>query len=350
MNFIFGWLKSRIPFDVENLKKFGAEPVPAHLKHWWWCIGGTPAYLFLVQLATGILLAFYYVPNADHAYESVKNITEQVAFGWYIRSIHHWGSHLMIVSVILHMMRVFFTGGYRAPRELNWMIGSCLLLITLVFGFTGYSLVYEQLSYWGATVAGNITQSVPFIGTYLADFIRGGEKISSSTLTRFFAFHIGVLPTLSFLLIGIHLFLIRLHGVTEFPVTLDPKKKFFPFFPDHFLTEICVALVIMFLLTWLAIVFPAGLSEKANPLVTPPHIKPEWYFYFSFRILKLTSLTFAVLAMGFGFFVLLTWPLIDTWLRRKHPRSETSVWLGVLGVIALLVLTLWEAIVLHYHH
>ena len=170
------WFQRRLPIDTDGLRGFGAEPVPEHLKSWWWCLGGTAAYLFIVQVVTGILLAFHYVPDPNQAYESVQRITEVVPFGWYIRSLHRWSSNFMIVAVFLHLLRVFFTGAYRPPRELNWLIGCGLLLVTMLFGFTGYSLVYEQLSFWGATVAGNITESVPLVGPILADFIRGGER------------------------------------------------------------------------------------------------------------------------------------------------------------------------------
>lgn len=159
------WVRDRVPIDVEFLRAAGSEPIPGHLKRWWWCIGGTPAYLFIVQLVSGILLTFYYVPSPDDAYESVHAITNDLRFGWFIRSVHRWSSHLMIVAVLLHMMRVFFTGAYRKPREINWMVGCTLLLLTLGMGFTGYSLVWEQLSFWGATVAGNILVAVPFVAS-----------------------------------------------------------------------------------------------------------------------------------------------------------------------------------------
>jgi len=345
------WVNERAPVDPEVLKKFGSEPVPEHLKHWWWCLGGTPAYLFGVQAITGILLAFHYVPSADAAYESVVRINETVPFGWYIRSLHRWSSNFMIIAVVLHMLRVFFTGSYRKPRELNWFIGMGLLGVTLMFGFTGYSLIYEQLSYWGATVAGNITESVPLVGPSLANFIRGGGEVGSATLTRFFAFHIGVLPTLLIGLLLLHFTLIRLLGVTEFRFKKSAgSAKTFSFFPDHVLTEVLIGVTLMFLMTILAIVFPVGLAEKANPLVTPPHIKPEWYFYFTFRWLKLTSLTFAVLSLGLFGAVAAAWPLIDGAIRRRWKDSEASVWIGALVVLALLALTVWEAFVLHFSH
>jgi quinol-cytochrome oxidoreductase complex cytochrome b subunit len=349
---VAAWLKERAPVDLEALRHFSSEPVPNHLKHWWWCLGGTPAMLFAVQAVTGILLTFYYVPNPARAYESVKHITEVVPFGWYVRSVHRWSSNLMIAAVILHMMRVFFTGAYRKPRELNWMVGVGLLGVTLFFGFSGYSLVYEQLSYWGATVASNLTEAVPVVGPALARLLRGGDVIGENTLTRYFVIHIGLLPTLLTLLLGAHILLIRLHGVTEFEFESEKRlpgepKRSFPFYPDHLTTELIIGLGLGVLLTCLAVIFPAELAEKANPLVTPAHIKPEWYFYWTFRWLKLTGLTAAVLSIGFFGFLALAWPFVDEAIRRRRPASEASVKIGAVAVVVLVVLTLWEAMASH---
>ena len=346
LNRVQDWLKSRFPIDEDELVTLGSEPVPGHLKRWWWCIGGTPAYLFVVQAITGILLTFYYVPTPEEAYESVEMITHEVRFGWYIRGIHKWAANLMIVALLLHMMRVFFTGAYRKPREGNWIVGCCLLLITLGFGFTGYSLIYEQLSYWGATVAGNILEAVPLVGDRLADFLRGGQSVGSNMLTRLFVFHIGALPTLIIAVIIVHLLLMRVHGVSELASPKDADAKTFPFFPDHLMTEIGLAMFLMFILTFLAIVFPAGLGEKADPLNTPEHIKPEWYFFWAFRWLKLMSDRAAVITQGLFVGLIFAWPFIDAWIRRRRPDSEASVWVGAGVVVFLLVLTIWEALYL----
>jgi ubiquinol-cytochrome c reductase cytochrome b subunit/cytochrome b6 len=346
------WLQRRVPVDLEALRYYSNEPVPHHLKHWWWCLGGTPALLFGVQVVTGILLSFYYVPDPKDAYESVQRISTAVPFGWFIRSIHRWSSNLMIAAVILHMMRVFFTGAYRAPREVNWMAGVGLLAVTLFFGFTGYTLVYEQLSYWGATVAGNLTEAVPLVGPQLARLLRGGETVGDNTLTRYFILHIGILPAAITALLAVHVLLIRLHGVTEFEFTAETRQapaesKTYPFFPDHFMTEVILGVGLAFVLTCLAVILPVGLAEKADPLTTPPHIKPEWYFFWTFRWLKLTGLTFAVLSIGFVGFLAFVWPFIDAWIRRRRPASELSVWLGIAAVVVLVVLTVWEAIATH---
>ena len=347
------WLQERVPLDLEALWVYSNEPVPLHLKHWWWCLGGTPALLFGVQVVTGILLSFYYVPDPRDAYESVQRIKDVVDYGWFIRSIHRWSSNLMIAAVILHMMRVYFTGAYRRPRELNWMVGVGILGITLFFGFTGYSLVYEQLSYWGATVAGNLTEAVPVIGGHLARLLRGGETIGDNTLTRYFILHIGILPAAMTGLLAFHILQIRLHGVTEFEFSGEDRRptegeeKTYPFFPDHAMSEVIIGVGLAFVLTCLAVIFPTGLEDKADPLNTPAHIKPEWYFYWTFRWLKLTGLRFAVLSTGFVGFLAAVWPFIDAWIRKRRPASEASVWLGLAAVVVLVVLTVWEAVASH---
>lgn len=348
-NAIKNWFQERLPISGEALRELTNEPVPNHLKHWWFCLGGTPAYLFLVQIATGILLAFYYSPSPATAHESVRYITNEVAFGWYIRSVHKWAATLMIAAVILHQMRIFFTGAYRKPREINWMVGMCLLLCTLVTGFTGYSLVYEQLSYWGATVAANITDTVPVIGGTMKAMLLGGEGYNERTLPRFFVLHACVLPVTMMLLLGIHLFILRLQGVTEFQFEDEPKEapKHFNFFPDHLYTELIMGLVIMIVLSALATIFPATVGPKADPFSTPEVIKPEWFFYVAFRWLKLFSGTVAVLSTGFIVFVMFAWPFVDSWLRRKMRYAEASVWIGIVAVCAIVGLTVWEAAVAH---
>jgi quinol-cytochrome oxidoreductase complex cytochrome b subunit len=229
-----------------------------------------------VQIITGILLAFYYESAPARAYESVHHITNEVAFGWYIRSIHKWAATFMIASVILHQMRVYFTGAYRRPREINWMIGMCLLGCTLMTGFTGYSLVYEQLSFWGATVGANITDTIPVIGNVLKKMMLAGDSYNEQTLPRFFILHAAILPSAIVALLFVHIAFIRLQGVTDFKFEDEEegKKGTFNFFPDHLFTEIIVGLVLMILLSTLATILPATMGPKANPLVTPEIIKP----------------------------------------------------------------------------
>ena len=343
------WLSERIPINTVQLRELTNEPVPNHLKRWWFALGGTPAYLFLVQIVTGILLAFYYQPSPSSAYESVAYVTNEAAFGWYLRGLHKWAATLMIAAVILHQMRVYFTGAYRRPRELNWVIGMALLCCTLMTGFTGYSLVYEQLSYWGATVGANISDSVPVVGGFAKQLLLGGDSYNDRTLSRFYILHAAVLPATIVVLVAIHIMFIRLHGVTELEIDDAPadEPKHFNFFPDHLLTEITIGLVLMIVLSVLATVIPATMGPKADPLTTPEIIKPEWFFYVSFRWLKLFSLTFAVISTGFIVAAMFLWPWIDAFLVKLTGKKEISVYIGILATFALIGLTVWEAAVAH---
>ncbi|MCX8037419.1 MAG: cytochrome bc complex cytochrome b subunit [Candidatus Sumerlaeia bacterium] len=356
------FLRERIPVNLEIFEELSREPIPNHMKNWWYCLGGTPLILFLIQVVTGILLTFYYVPSPTHAWESVRKINEELPFGWWIRSIHHWGANLMVVAVILHMMRVFFTGAYRKPRELNWVVGTGLLFTTFGLGFTGYALVYDQLSYWAATVGINIAQQTPLVGPWIARLLRGGDTVNPTTLTRLFVFHAGALPAIMLALVGMHIFLLRIHGITELdappevqqtPLTVEEDRagkrrydpdRYFAFFPDHITTELMVGLFLLTLLTVMAMVFPAPLGEPANPDETPLHIKPEWYFFPVFRWLKMTSLSVGMAGMIAAGALLVFWPFIEGLWQRRRPRSEAAVFVGAGGFILFLSFLLWEAL------
>lgn len=349
MGRLSNWFYERVPVSGEQLAELTNEPVPNHLKLWWFCLGGTPAYLFVVQIVTGILLAMYYQPAPSTAYESIRYITQDATFGWFLRSMHKWAATLMIAAVILHQMRVYFTGAYRRPRELNWLIGMSLLMATLLTGFTGYSLVFEQLSYWGATVAANISDAVPVVGTVAKQMLLGGDTYNERTLSRFYILHAAILPGTIILLVICHIALVRMHGVTEFPSPDDApaEPRHFNFFPDHMLTELMLGLVLMVLLCALSTVLPATMGPKADPLTTPEVIKPEWFFYVSFRWLKLFSLSFAVISTGFIVAAMFLWPWIDRGLRRITGIEEISVYVGIIATFLLIGLTMWEAAVAH---
>jgi len=346
---VLAWWKSRVPVSGDEFVGLVNEPVPNHLKGWWFCLGGTPAFLFAVQVVTGIMLALYYQPTAATAYESVHYITHEVNFGWYFRSLHKWSATFMIAAVILHQMRVLFTGAFRQPRELNWCVGMLLLLCTLGLGFTGYSLVFEQLSYWGATVGANICDTVPLVGGMLKKLMLGGDVYSVRTLPRLYILHVAVLPATVIGLLVVHITLIRLHGISELPSDEEPAETtgFFDFFPEHVCTELIIGMLLMVVLSALATVQPAGLGDPADPLTTPEVIKPEWFFYATFRWLKLFSATFAVLSMGLVVGAMFLWPWIDAAIRRRTRWRDAGTWVGVAMVLALIAMTVWEAAVRH---
>jgi quinol-cytochrome oxidoreductase complex cytochrome b subunit len=189
--------------------------------NWWNTLGSASLFLFLLQGATGIFLTVYYTPSPDHAYDSITYIMNGVAFGWFIRGIHHWGATLMVIVVFVHMLRVFVTASFKYPRELTWLIGVGLLLLTLGMGFTGYLLPWNQKAFWATTVGTQIAGSVPFAGEFILKALRGGSDLSALTLQRFFMAHIWMLPALLVALIGVHLFLIIKHGESHFPTKED---------------------------------------------------------------------------------------------------------------------------------
>ena len=207
------WFDER--FDVRiPLEAFLKKPVPKHAIRWWFCLGGITFTLFIIQGVTGILLSLYYRPTTEQAYESILFIMNNVRFGWLIRSIHSWSSTLMIAFCVAHMLRVFITGSFKNPRELNWVAGVFLLLLTLAFGFTGYLLPWDQKALWGSTVGSEILGVVPLVGDWLLGLLRGGMEITGLTLTRFYGIHMLVLPMLAFIFLGIHFVIIRRQGIS----------------------------------------------------------------------------------------------------------------------------------------
>ncbi len=185
--------------------------------NWWFTLGSASLFLFAMQGVTGIFLSVYYVPSPDAAYDSIQYIMNGVAFGWLIRGIHHWGASLMVIVVFAHMLRTYYYAAYKYPRELTWLTGVVLLLSTLGMGFTGYLLPWNQRSYWATTVGTEIVATIPFIGDFLMQVLRGGSDLSAVTLARFFAVHIWFLPAIIAATIGIHMYLIIRLGISNIP-------------------------------------------------------------------------------------------------------------------------------------
>jgi menaquinol-cytochrome c reductase cytochrome b subunit len=217
-----GWVEERAgltPF----LRGFLYRKVPKGT-NWYYTLGSATMFAFLSQAVTGVFLAMYYEPDPSRAYESASRITNEVFLGELVRGMHRWGSTVMIVLIFLHMGRTFFFGAYKYPRELNWIIGVVLLVLTLAMGFTGYLLPFDQRSFWATVVGVNINASGPVVGPYLADFLRGGAEFGATTLSRFYAIHMLLIPVLIAALIGAHLYLVAKLGTTA-PPWLKAEKK-----------------------------------------------------------------------------------------------------------------------------
>ena len=209
------WLEERSGL-VGGIRYFLFRKVPADV-NWMQTLGSATLTAFLVQATTGVILAMYYRPDPDTAYASIQHITNDITLGWMVRGMHRWGASLFIILMFLHMGRVFLFGAYKYPRELNWIIGVLLLAMGLLEGFTGYLLPWDQTAYWATVVGINLNGTAPFLGPYIASFLRGGAEIGPETLARFYSIHMLIIPGAIFALIGFHLYLVVRLGVTSPP-------------------------------------------------------------------------------------------------------------------------------------
>ncbi|HYY77449.1 MAG TPA: cytochrome b N-terminal domain-containing protein [Gaiellaceae bacterium] len=214
------WLEERSGL-VGAVKYFLFRKVP-HDTNWFHTLGSATLTAFLVQVITGVILAFYYKPSPNEAYASIQNITNELTLGWLVRGMHRWGASVFIILLFLHMGRVFLFGAYKYPRELNWLIGVILLTLAMAEGFTGYLLPWDQTAYWATVVGININATAPIAGPFIADFLRGGSEIGENTLSIFYSLHMLVIPGGLFALIGLHLYLVIRLGVTSPPWSKDP--------------------------------------------------------------------------------------------------------------------------------
>jgi cytochrome b6 len=206
------WVEERFQI-AKPLNEILKKPVPSFARWWWYCLGGITFFLFVIQGTTGIMLAFYYKPTAAEAYASIQFIENEVYFGAAIRAIHHWSANGMIVMCIAHMLRVFIMGAYKAPRELNWVSGVLLLVLTLAFGFTGYLLPWDQRAFWASTVGTEIAGAVPAVGNLVLIFLRDGWGVTEATLGRFYGLHVLVVPIATVAFMLAHFVMVRRLGV-----------------------------------------------------------------------------------------------------------------------------------------
>ena len=245
-------------------------------------LGGMSLVLFLLLAATGILLMFVYEPSPEGAYQSILSLENQVLFGKLVRNIHHWSANFLIAVVVLHLLRVYFTGGYHVPRQFNWIIGLALLLCILISNFTGYLLPWDQLSYWAITICTGMIGYVPFIGAWLQQLIRGGPETGQATLINFYTFHTTVIPVLLILLMAWHFWRVRkAHGVV-YPRSPGEEREAKPetvlTLPNLLLREVVVALCLVAFIMAFSLVFNAPLGDAANPGMSPNPVKAPWYF------------------------------------------------------------------------
>ena len=339
------WVADRTGFD--SIREFLAhKTVPRHSTTIWYYFGGITLFLFTIQVLTGVLLLLYYRPTPGEAFESVQFIMTRVSFGWLVRSIHSWSANLMILSAFVHMFSVFFLRAYKRPRELTWFTGIALLGLTLMFGFSGYLLPWNTLSYFATKVGTDMAGSVPALGEFVRRFLRGGDEVTGATLTRFFGFHVAVLPGLTTLLLLSHLALVQKWGISS-PENHGEKVPMMPFFPNFALRELIAWYGALGVLGTLAAWFPWELGTKADPFASAPAgIRPEWYFLAVFYTLKLIpSRVLFLEGELLGIFVFglaaAAWILIPFW--DSHPQTERSRALTGAGVFLVTYLIVFSA-------
>ena len=350
------WLDERV--DLTEIRHFVREKgVPVHTQKVWYYLGGMTLFLFGVQIASGILLLLYYRPSASEAYESVQFIVTKVEFGWLIRNIHSWSANLLILLAFAHFFSVFLLKSYRKPRELTWVSGVLLLFLMLGFGFSGYLLPWNELSFFATKVGTGSAGAMPIVGKFLLRLLRGGDDVTGATLSRFYGLHVAILPALASALVGVHLLLVQRQGMSV-PMSVEKqlkpgeKLRQMPFFPDYILRDVLAWYVVLAILAALAAFYPWELGNKADPFAAvPPGIRPEWYFLAVFYTLKLIPShifgiegeKLGVVAFGLVAAFLVVVPFLD----RRALRNERSPIFTVLAVLGLAYLVVFT-IVGHY--
>ncbi|MGE0201380.1 MAG: cytochrome bc complex cytochrome b subunit [Candidatus Melainabacteria bacterium] len=346
-NKVMRWLDERLSLTTMG-ELAGKKTVPVHRHSVWYYMGGIALMFFLIQLVTGGLLMLYYVPEIASAHASVLAINSQVDFGWFIRSLHSWGANLMIAVLFLHLFSTYFLKAYRAPRELTWLSGLGLLVLAMGFGFTGYLLPWDEIAFFATKVGLDITAKTPLIGEVMAGILRGGAEVAQPTLSRFFVIHVFLLPMALMGLLGLHLMLVQLHGMSRPESVKDQTLPEVKFFPTFVLKDVMVWLLVFNLLALFVTLAPWGLGPEADPYAAAPAgIKPEWYFLSMFQFLKilpayigpLEGEHFGMLCFAAVGLIFAAMPFID---RGGNPKTKFwSELFGVLVLAGMLVFTVW---------
>jgi ubiquinol-cytochrome c reductase cytochrome b subunit len=342
---------------AQMVKPLFGHLVPSNAT-WWYVFGTATLFSFIVQIVTGITLATVYIPSTGQAYESLQFITNDAAFGRVLRGIHNWGAYAMIFFVGVHMIRVFLTAAYKFPREMSWLTGTFLFLLTVTMGFSGQILRWDQNAIWSLVVGAEQAGRTPLIGDLLAQFVLGGRTFGGATLSRWFSLHMLWIPAGIFAILGIHLYLVIRNGISEPPEAgrpVDPKtyrswyenllqKKGVPFFPNAawrdvvFSTAVIVGIVLV-----AVIVGPPALGKPPDPTIIEANPRPDWYLLWYFAALALIppgiENYFIIGAPLLAGIVLIALPFVAN-KGERHPRRRPWA-IGTVIIIVVMVGTLW---------
>jgi quinol-cytochrome oxidoreductase complex cytochrome b subunit len=326
----------------EYLRPFLYKELPPHTG-WSATLGSLCAVLFGMMAVSGVVLAMYYNPSPDKAYQSIDYIMKDVPMGAVLRGIHHWGAGAMVLAVFVHMMASFFSGAFKPPREWTWIAGVCLLLATFGLGFTGYLLPWDMKSYWATVVSTNIPKDIPVIGEFITRAVRGGETVSGLTLTRFYAIHMLLLPALLAGFMAFHIYLVRLHDLAETKPGTAVSGKY-RFYPEHLFRSALVFTAVFLVIVGLAVLRKPPREEIAGTLIESYLPRPEWYFMWLFQLLTffpghwelVGSLAIPIL----GVVLLFAVPFLGKTQASGLAQRPLAMGVGVTCVVGIVYLTL----------
>jgi ubiquinol-cytochrome c reductase cytochrome b subunit len=351
----YEWLEHRLGL-IKPIAAAASHPTPSANASWWYVFGSAATVLLVLQVVTGILLALIYSPSANEAWSSLQFLNHNVALGWYVRALHGWGSDFMVAIVLIHMAQVFLFGSFKFPRELTWIIGVGLLLLTLGMAFTGQVMRFDQDAYWGLGIGASIVSRVPFVGAPLVHLMLGGPIVGGATLSRFFALHVFIIPGLLLAGVGVHIWMTLLHGVSDWPMpgrlvrkeTYEreyhelAEKTGIPFVPDAAWKDAVFAAAIIFAVMACAFFFgPFGPGGVPDPTIIQTAPKPDYFFLWIYAVLAFlppsieTPLILIAPVIGIAGMLLL--PLVASegerhWARRPVAVLMVSVIAVTLGI------------------
>jgi ubiquinol-cytochrome c reductase cytochrome b subunit len=335
----YNWIEQRVQLE-EPVKDAVLHPVPRSTASWWYVFGSAATTLLILQIVTGILLALVYVPSASEAWKSLDELNRQLYLGWFLRAMHGWGSNFMVAVVLIHMAQVFLFGAYKFPRELTWVVGVFLLLMTLGMAFTGQVLRFDQDAYWGLGIGASIVSRVPLIGGPLVNLMLGGPIIGGATLSRFFTLHVFVIPGTLLLFVALHLWMVLKLGINEWPMPGRvvhrstyiqeyhdlTHKDGVPFVPDALWKDLIFSSAILASVAICAVVFgPYGPSGQPDPTIIQTVPKPDFFFLWLYAVLSYLppslETPFILIAPVVGICILLALPFVagegeKSWHRR----------------------------------
>ncbi|MES0811604.1 cytochrome b/b6 [Roseibium sp. SCPC15] len=337
------WLESRLPVISLVRGSFVDFPTPKNLNYWW-TFGGILFFVLIAQIITGIVLVMHYTPNTLLAFDSVEHIMRDVNFGWMLRYLHSNGASMFFIAVYIHIFRGLYYGSYKAPREISWILGVIIFLIMMGTAFMGYVLPWGQMSFWGATVITNLFSAIPLVGEAIKTWLWGGFAVDNPTLNRFFSLHY-LLPFMIFGVVLLHVWAFHTTGNNN-PSGVQPKTKqdTVPFHPYYTIKDLFAIVVFMILFAWFAFYLPNYMGHpdnyiEANPLVTPAHIVPEWYFLPFYAILRaVPDKLGGVVAMFGAIAILFVLPWLDTSKVRSgkyRPLFKQFFWIFAFNAVAL---------------